>query len=70
MLPPGFSPSEVLLTESAMVASVSEIDDTSSTSTDDFNDSFTIRNLYDIRGYCHFELPDAEFRIIFDESER
>ncbi|KAE9556564.1 hypothetical protein FO519_000258 [Halicephalobus sp. NKZ332] len=69
MLPPGSSSSEVLLTESAMVASVSEVDDVSSTSTDDFSDIFTIRNLYDIRGYCHFDLPDAEFKIVFDESE-
>lgn len=80
MLPPsGLTSEEELLTETAMVASVSEMNESSSSYIDDEDDSsssssslipITIRNVYDIRGYCHFDLPDAEFKITYDESKR
>uniref|UniRef100_A0AC34QBD4 Galectin n=1 Tax=Panagrolaimus sp. JU765 TaxID=591449 RepID=A0AC34QBD4_9BILA len=59
-----------LLTESAMVASVSDDDESSSrfknTESDNF-DSDDQGLFYDIRGYCYYDFPDATFTIDYDD---
>lgn len=58
---------EDLVSEYAMIASVAECSNTSTAGTNDNEvakeEYGLIKNLYDIRGYCHFDLPFAQFKI-------
>lgn len=75
MLPPAEDP----VSEYAMIASVSEcssygysVDEDNTDNNEDSDDDEIeyglIKNLYDIRGYCHFDLPFAQFKIKHNEN--